>query len=177
MKSENTKYPQKPGFEIPEDYFRNFEERMMQRLEKENSQGLPAPEGSFGVPNAYFDSLEDRIIDKIGNTDKPVIRLWKRESLFYAAAVAALCILMLGNFFRMETEGSLGWDDIEVSAIENYIDEGYEMGYIDLSYSDYSDLMASDGKLIDESHFNTINSEAALDYIDENIEDPTFILE
>lgn len=177
MKSDNTRYPQKPGFKVPEDYFGNFEERLMQRLREEKSSELPVARGSFGVPEAYFDSLEDRIINKIENADRPVIRLWRKEYLFYAAAVIALCLLMFGNLFRVESDNPIGWEDIEISAIENYIDEGYEMGYIDLSSSDYSDLFARDGKLIDETDFNNINSEAALDYIDENMEDPTFILE
>lgn len=177
MKGQNSKYPQKPGFKTPEDYFGSFEERMMLRIEKEKSFELPEAKGSFGVPDAYFETLEERILDKIEKDQKPVIRLWRKEYLFYAAAVAAIFVLMLGNFFQTETGNPVGWDDIEVSAMENYIDEGYEMGYIELNSSDYSDLIVEDGKLIDDSDFNKINSEAALDYISENMEDPAFIME
>jgi len=177
MKSNKSKYSQNPGFKIPKDYFGNFEERIMGKLDEQDSFKIPAKDHGFSVPKDYFDSLEKKIIAKT-HTNKPkVIRLINKEYLFYAAAVAAICVLMLGDFFKTGVEQPLGWDDIEVSAMESYIDEGYDMGIIELNSAEVSDFVFENGKLIDDSDFKTVNSEAAFDYIDENMENPAYILE
>lgn len=177
MKTNKSKYSENSGFKVPEDYFGNFEDRMLRRLEEQEAVKLPVQESGFAVPDGYFDTLEERILEKTRDKETPVVSIFKREYLFYAAAVAAVCILMLGNFFQTGAEESLGWDDIEISVMENYIDEGYDMGFIDLNTSDYSDLIMKDGKLVDDSDFYSVSPETVIDYIDENIEDPTYILE
>ncbi|SDR86797.1 hypothetical protein SAMN04488553_0902 [Gramella sp. MAR_2010_147] len=176
MKTNKSTYSQNSGFKVPKDYFGNFETEMMNRLEDENSYDLPTSETGFSVPAGYFASLEEKIISK-NNNEPRVISLFRKEYLFYAAAVAAIFVLMLGNFFKTGSDQPLGWDDIEISALENYIDEGYDMGYIELNASEYSDYVFEDGKLVDDSDFNTVNSDAVFDYIDENMEDPSLILE
>ncbi|MDX1542909.1 MAG: hypothetical protein R3214_03110 [Christiangramia sp.] len=177
MKTNRSKYSENSGFKIPQDYFENFEERMMRRLEEKEAVKLPAMKSGFSVPNGYFETLDEKIIQRTKDAPPRIISLFKKEYLFYAAAVAAIFILMLGNFFQTESDQPLGWDDIEISAMENYIDEGYEMGFFELNTSDYSNLILKDGKLIDDSDFYSVNSDAVFDYIDENIEDPTYILE
>lgn len=176
MKSNKSKYSHKPGFEVPEDYFRTFEDRFMLNLEDSESAEFGVENSGFKIPDGYFAGLEDRIIAHTNDQPK-VISLFKKEYLFYAAAVAAIFILMLGNFFQTDTTQPVGWDDIEVSAMESYIDEGYDLGIIELNSAEVSDFVFEDGKLIDDSDFNSVNSDAVLDYIDENIEDPAFILE
>ncbi|CAL66029.1 hypothetical protein [Christiangramia forsetii] len=177
MKTNQSKYPQNSGFKIPKDYFGNLEEKMMLRLEDQKSIEIPPKGKEFSVPDGYFSSLEDKIIAKTYDENTRVRRLFKKEYFFYAAAVAAIFVLMLGNFFKTGTNQPLGWDDIEISAMENYIDEGYDMGYFELSSAEYSDYVFENGKLIDDSDFNTVNSDAVFDYIDKNIEDPAYILE
>lgn len=175
MKSNRSKYSENSGFKIPEDYFKEFEERMMMRLTKQEESNLPLLESGFSVPEAYFESLEDKIIQKTEGSRTKVRPLFRKEYLFYAAAVAAIFVLMLGNFFKAESYEPIGWDDIEISAMEEYLDEGY--GFIDFNSSQYSEIIISDGKLIDDSDFYMVNSDAVFDYIDQNIEDPTYILE
>ncbi|MCM8570772.1 hypothetical protein NE848_15355 [Gramella jeungdoensis] len=177
MKTNRSEYSKNSGFKAPQDYFENFEERMMRRLQEQEAVKLPVKESGFSVPDGYFERLDEKILKRTVDERPRVISLFKKEYLFYAAAVAAIFILMLGNFFQTESDQPLGWDDIEISAMENYIDEGYEMGFIELNTSDYSDLILKDGKLIDDSDFYSVNSEAVFDYLDENIEDPTYILE
>ncbi len=176
METDKSTYSNNPGFNVPEDYFRNFDEKLMNRLD-ERKMGLQKRNTGFSIPEDYFNLLEDKVIQKSLENETKVVRLFKKEYYFYAAAVAAIFILMLGNFFKTDQEQTLGWDDIEISAMENYIDDGYEMGYIDLNSSEYSDYIFEDGKLIDDSDFSSVNSEAAFEYLDENIEDPSYILE
>lgn len=177
MSTNNSKYSENSGFHVPDDYFKGMEERIMRKLKEQEVNELPVTNSGFNVPDAYFESLEERILEKAEGSRTSVIPLFKKEYLFYAAAVAAILIMMLGDFFKNETGQPIGWDDIEISAIENYIDESYEMGFIDLDTPEYSDLILKDGKLIDDSDFYMVNSEAVFDYIDENIEDPSYILE
>ncbi len=178
MKTNRSKYPENSGFKLPENYFESLEERIMHRLEAEDMIDLPSKNPGFKVPEGYFDSLEERVIGRTFEKSAPrVIRLFKKEYLFYAAAVAALFILMLGNFFKSDSQQTIGWDDIEISAMENYIDEGYEMGFIDLNSAEYSEYLFEGGKLVDDSDFKNVNSEAVFDYLEENLDDPDYIIE
>jgi len=177
MKTNKSKYSQNSGFKVPKDYFGSFEERMLLRVNDEKSTTIPLKGKAFSYPAGYFDSLENKIIAKTTKNNPRVIKLFKKEYLVYAAAVAAIFVLMLGNFFETAVEQPVGWEDIEISAMENYIDEGYDMGYFELNTAEYSDYVFENGKLIDDSDFNSVNSDAVFDYIDENIEDPAYILE
>ena len=177
MKTNRQKYSQNSGFKVPEDYFGNFEDVMMQRLDSQKSIELPVQKSGFAAPGGYFDNLEDSILSKAKTGSPRVINIFKKEYLFYAAAVAAIFVMLLGNFFNRGINEPLGWDDVEISAMENYIDEGYDMGYIELNTSDYSDFIIPGNQLVNDEDFNSVNSEAVFEYIDENIDDPTFILE
>lgn len=177
MSPQKKNISQQSPFKVPEDYFGEFEERMMQRIEDSSSLAPSNIEAGFNVPEGYFETLEDKILVKSTRKKSKVVSLNKKEYLFYAAAVAALFIMMIGDVFKTGPEQAPGWDDLEISAMENYIDEGYDMGYIELNTMEYSEFISKGEKLIDEEDFNDINSQAAFDYIDENIDDPSFILD
>ncbi len=176
MKTDRSKYPLNSGFDVPENYFKNLEDRIIQRMEAKEIN-LPERKAGFNVPDGYFGTLEDRLMEKAGQKETKVIEIYRKEYFYYAAAVAAILILTLGNFFQTATNENIGWDDVEISTIENYIDEGYEMGYIELNTADYSEFIFEDGQLIGEEDFNTVNAEAAMEYIDENLEDPSYIMD
>ncbi|MBT8295052.1 MAG: hypothetical protein KJO51_01405 [Gramella sp.] len=173
----NRKHISESGFKIPKDYFGTFEERMMRKLYEKSEASSSYAESGFITPENYFENLEEVILSKTSKGNPKVISLFKKEYIFYAAAVAAIFALFLGDFFKSDPVQTMGWDDIEVSAMENYIDEGYEMGYFEMNTTDYSDIIVPGSQLVNEEDFEAVNSEAALDYIDENMEDPIYILE
>lgn len=178
MKPDKSKYTQNSGFKVPDNYFGNLEERILSKIQEDTQAQIPVKSSGFLIPESYFDSLEDKIMAKNDLRKPRVISLLKKEYLFYAAAVVAIFALMLGDFFKSDQEQTIAsWDDIEISAMENYIDDGYEMGYIELSTSDFSEFMFPGNQLVDEEDFNSVDTEAAFEYIEENIEDPTYILE
>ncbi|APG59736.1 hypothetical protein [Christiangramia salexigens] len=178
MKPKKSTYSDSSGFKVPQNYFENLENQLMHRINTEEKAELTSRNSGFNIPEGYFDSLEDRIMSEAGRDKSRVISLFRREYFYYAAAVAAVLIIMTGNFFQVDgSSNPLNWESVEISAIENYIDEGYEMGYIDLNANDYSQYIFEDGKLVDDADFNSIDSEAALEYMNENIEDPALILE
>ncbi len=164
-------------FKVPENYFGNFEEKMMRKLEESNPEIISEKRAGFKVPQGYFENLEENILAKTKQNEPKVINLVKREYLFYAAAVAALLIMLVGDVFKTGTEQTPGWDDLEISAMENYIDEGYDMGVLEYNTLYYSEFLDTGDQLVGEEDFNDINSEAALEYIDENIDDPSYILD
>ena len=177
MKTQKNKYNPDSGFKVPENYFGSLEEKLMQRLNEEKSGNIPVKGSGFTVPEDYFENLENRILSRVTEDKPKVIKLFKKEYIFYAAAVAAIFVLMLGNFFQTSQQQTLGWDDIEISAMENYFDDSYNMGYIEWSTSEYSDFIVEDANIIHEDNFREVDNEAVFDYLDENIEDPTYILE
>ena len=177
MKNHKPTYKHNSGFNIPEDYFSNVEKRVMLKIGESESSKIPVKQTGMSVPAAYFDSLEDEIIAKTKKPDSGIISLFRRKYLYYAAAVAAIFILLVGNFFKAEPEQSQGWEDVEISAMENYIDDGYNMGYMELNTTEYSDLVFTDATIVNEEDFNSVDSEAVFSYLDENMEDPTYILE
>lgn len=172
----NRKHISESGFKVPEDYFRTFEDRIMNRLHEKSGFQTSSAKSGFITPEDYFENLDEVILSKTAGRPK-VIRLIRKEYLFYAAAVVALCTLLIGDFFKSDPAQTMGWDDIEVSAMENYIDEGYEMGYFEMNTNDYSDIVFPGNQLVNEEDFEAVNAEAALNYIDENTEDPIYILE
>lgn len=172
----NRNHTPKSGFKVPEDYFGNLEDRICQKLNGEESV-LTSNKSGFITPKHYFEDLEEVILSRIEPEKPKVIHLFRREYLFYAAAVVAIFALFLGNFFKSGSDLPMGWDDIEVSAMEIYIDEGYEMGYFELNTADYPEFILNGDQIVNEEDFNAVNTDAALEYIDENSEDPLYILE
>lgn len=176
MKTNSSKYSENSGFKVPEDYFSNLENDIMACLETTNLSDLKIEGTGFKAPENYFETIEDQVFEKLEQHDSGVVSIFKKEYIYYAAAVAAVFILMVGNYFPANQSEAVGWDDVEVSAMESYIEEGYEMGYIDLSSSEYSDFFVS-GELVNDSDFDEVTSEAVFEYIDENIEDASYIME
>ncbi|MFV8226016.1 hypothetical protein [Christiangramia aquimixticola] len=176
MKPNRSKYCKNSGFKTPENYFSTLEDRVMHAIDPEGVDLEGQVDSGFKVPEAYFDTLESSILKKIENDNRPVRRIFRKEFIYYAAAAAVIAFLMLGNFFTPSPSTTPGWDDIEVSAMESYLDEGYEMDYLDLSSSDYAEFFNS-GKLFEESDLDQLTSEAVIQYLDENVEDPLYIME
>lgn len=177
MKTNKSKYTKDSGFRVPEDYFSNLEIDVFACMENPDFLDIKETGHGFSTPPGYFENFEDRVMMRVKKSDSKVITLFRKEYFYYAAAVAAMLVLMLGNFFPNSTQTeTVGWDDIEVTALESYLEEGVEMGYIDLSSSEYSEFFVS-GDLVDETDFDEVTSEAVFEYIDENVEDPSYILE
>ena len=175
MKRENSKYHQKPGFAVPEDYFSKLHSHVMENLD--NEMKLPSRESGFVIPDAYFENLNQRIFDTIGKPETKVIPFYRKKIWTYAAAIAVIALLLFANLFKAKPVDAVSWDDIEVSVMEDYIQEGYDMGIIDLDSDDYSEFIFNDGKLVDDADFENVNSDAVYDYLENNLDNPADIFE
>ena len=176
MKEEKIPYHGASGFKVPSGYFDNLEDYLCDKVFNEEKQldkiALPKKAG-FKVPEAYFDHLEDALVAKTTHKQPRLIKINFGKTFYYAAAVAAIFVGLYTTVFTLGNKQSASWDDVELSAIEQYIDDGY----IDLSDTEFSNMIIKDGYIVEESDFATMSSEAVFEYLDENIEDPSFILE
>ncbi len=109
------------GFKTPENYFENFEELLICRIEEEGK--LPKSSG-LRVPETYFDNLEDRVLRTRIHIEKQpkVIPLFSKKHLGYAAAVAACIVAGVMTFNSTQNKSTN--DSIQIGLIDKYIDEG-----------------------------------------------------
>jgi hypothetical protein len=154
------------GFKAPDDYFQDFEERLFSKLKEAE---LPKKHG-FDVPDGYFEDLEERILQNVAQENAvKVIPLFKRKTIIYAASVAASAALVISVYTGSgDQEISL-----QVADIEAYI-EGDAM---DLDSYDIAQLL-SDDELDNLAFENEIFSQESLeDYLIENLDDTTLLIE
>lgn len=177
MKKNKLPYHNKPGFKTPDHYFQDFEDRIMQAVQQENilPDAMETYSGNpgFSVPEGYFNQLEDRILAKVNQNEPKVIPLFSARKLFYAAAVAAVFIGIISTLFFRNDATEYTMDTIELSALENYIEEGY----FDLDFNELSAFMTEDGYSFGDYNTDEFSDEAVYNYINENIEDPEFLFE
>ena len=177
MKNNKLPYHLKPGFKVPNDYFENFEERLMHSIKSEGNEDelIKTYKGNsgFNIPEGYFESLDTRIMEKIQSEEVKVIPLFSVKKLFYAAAVAAVFIGIVSTLFFREDNIVFDMNSIELSALENYIEEGY----FDLDYYELSSFMTQEGYSFGDYSTSEFSDEAVYNYINENIEDPELLFE
>ena len=157
------------GFGAPKGYFDEFEDRLFSKMSEDQ---IPKNSG-FKVPKGYFDGLEDKTMENYYelNKSKRVIPLFSRKTLVYAASIAASAVLI---FSLMKTDNPItDVDAIEISTIENYIDEGL-LGY---DTSDVSALLIDDDLTDLMSENDLITEEMLENFLLENIDDATLLIE
>ena len=142
------------GFKAPKDYFENFDESLLAKIETES---LPK-EAGFTVPDGYFDQLENAILKGVRDTeDEPkVVSLFNRKRVLGFVAVAA-CLALIVTIFNKPEVAS--FEDLQTATIVDYFSEGN----LDL---DSNDLIA----LLDDETISTLTFETELTS-EENIED------
>lgn len=177
MKQNKLPYNPNSGFIVPDDYFENFEEKMMLSIgEKPALENIVFKSNSgFKVPNSYFENIEREIIHKVEGEKKSgkFISLFNNPKLYYAAAVAAVFIGVVSTVFFNPVTDNFTIDGLEISAIEHYIDEGY----IDFNYNEISAFMAEEDYSFDDFNTSGLSDDQVFEYLSENIEDPNILFE
>ncbi|WP_051286174.1 hypothetical protein [Salinimicrobium terrae] len=166
MKENRLPYDKTGGFKVPEGYFQDFEARMMARVTQEEKA---FGENPFRLPENYFEQLEDRIFEKLEKSPKKgkVVPLFNRKIWSYAASVAAVVAILFTSVI-FNGNGEIGFEDLDVIAVENYLLESLDMENPNqVPFIDY-ELTASTNP--------NINKEALFDYLTENVDEPAFLL-
>lgn len=166
----------KPGFKVPTGYFGEFEERIMRTVSQEGTTGnRPTGRAGFTVPQDYFEELEDKILHKIQikEDDNKVVSIFRKKSIYYAATAAAVFLAIITTVLYDPSIPEYTIDSIELSVLEDYIDEGY----IDLNYNEISAYITEEGHY--GEHFNTANisDDEVFEYLNEHLEDPELLFE
>ena len=171
MKKEKISYNPKSGFKTPPGYFEGFEQELLEKMELSETLGEKKSAG-FKAPEGYFDGLEDELFEKVTKTEPKVRKLVTKEVFLYAASIAAMVIAFASTFY-INPETQTSWENLELSVMESYIDNNN----IDLSTGEISNYIFQQGYIVDDTDLDKVDSEAMMNYLDENLEEPLYILD
>lgn len=155
------------GFDIPEDYFDVFEERLLQKLEKHK---LPKSTG-FILPKNYLENVESNIESKLKSTYKKtnIIPLFTKKTLYYALAIASCAILIITLTTKNTSIEDL--NNIPISSLESYLEEEQ----IGITTYDIASLLNTEEIVLEENIL--IENEEIENYLLENLDNTLLILE
>ena len=171
----NKSYNSKSGFKVPDNYFEDFEAKMMASLNEDNRilNDLKKNSG-FKVPENYFENLEGKIFKKIEvpKEQGKIVSIFSRRKLYAVAAVAAVFIGIITTLL-FKPVPQQNFNTLEVSAIEEYLDSGN----MEFEYNDISSFIYEEGFVLDNPNNLDVSDDAVFEYLNENIEDPSIIIE
>lgn len=162
----------KSGFKVPDNYFQDFEHRFMDRIaELDNEHSLPG-NNPFKVPDNYFAQFEDRFNERLKSEPKEVkvIPLFRRKAFSYVASVAAVLLVIITSVV-LNPESDVTFKDLDVVAVENYLLET-----LDMSNPEDALLLSDQDAFLATSIGNTIDNDAVLEYLNENVDEPAILL-
>jgi hypothetical protein len=168
-------YNPKSGFKVPENYFREFEAKMMASTdESQDCMDNSNKDSGFKVPQDYFATLEENILAKIEEPTKKgkVVSIFNRRKLYAAAAVAAVFIGIISTLLFKPTPQQT-FNSLEISVMEDYIDSEA----MEFDYNDISSFIYEEGYVLDILNDSEVSDDAVFDYLNENIEDPSLFIE
>ncbi|MEP0264392.1 hypothetical protein [Dokdonia sp.] len=149
----NNDIPKDINYNVPDDYFIDFQERLQVQIEFEELLGSKRETG-FKVPDGYFDSFANKI--EIQTKPEPkVITLYKNKWAYAIAGVAAIVLFL---FLILPKETQISFESIENDSIAEYLEidnsllSEYDLGALltDEEFDDLSNtIQFEDSELID----------------------------
>lgn len=167
------KYKNKSGFKIPQNYMKEFEATLFEKIETD-PVNIKNNKAGFQVPENYFNTLENAIQSKIDSENKKgkIIRLASKKQLYYASAIAAIFLILFSTGVFQSSKSS-DLESLDFAAMEEYVDEQE----LELNYDDISNLIYEEGLIMDDFNSYSLNNQAIFDYLDENLEDASLNIE
>ena len=107
-------------FKVPTNYFDEFENHLLNKI---NEEVLPKNIG-FKTPTGYFNKLDFKIKRKKNSKLKvgKLIPVVSKKNFMFAASIAAMVILVFSVI--KDTTRVYTLEEIEITSIENFINEG-----------------------------------------------------
>jgi hypothetical protein len=156
----------KNKFKTPEGYFDNFNERLMEKIDKEDS--LIPKEDGFSVPKDYFESFNPKISEKVNQEQPRVIQLKSYRKYYYAAASIA-AILLFGFWFSQDNQTQVNFDDLANAELDAYFEK------TDLNFNSYElaeVININEVSILDITETdNTEENKMILEYLDDNVDE------
>lgn len=145
----------KSGFKTPDNYFNQFEVNLLSEIglkERVSKTG-------FNIPDGYLDTFKVEINEPTSKTK--VISLFNRKTLWYAASVAAITILLITipNFKITDSFAAIDTESMESYMLTNDYD-AYELSEL------FIDTNAFEEAILEES----ITDASLEDYLYNNAE-------
>lgn len=172
MKEKELPYHKDAGFKVPENYFEDFEARLMEKTGALNAEKNAVPQQSFKVPEGYFEAFENRMMDRLENETSrgKVIPLFSKKSLSYVAGIAAVLAVLFSSIVLNEGKQT-DLKDLDMLVVENYLLETLDFD------------SPEDTEMINEAEFSfatsaspNLDREAILEYLRENVEETAILL-
>lgn len=154
----------KTGFTIPENYFWDIEDDFSSKL-IENK--LPKHNG-FEITKAYFESVENNIIEKTIHKKGKLINFKSRKIKLISIAASIVLLLFFGSNFifntntELSSEEIISWLDMNVNSF-SYDDIAFVL--TDLNVNNINPYLVIENEDIVESLLNSND----LDYLIEDI--------
>ncbi|WP_405352390.1 hypothetical protein [Nonlabens sp. Asnod3-H03] len=160
MEKEN-KHNKDLGFQVPQDFFKNFEEDMMTQWNLEDKLGK---ETGFEVPDGYFETLEERLLPVV---DDKVRQLPKKSNvttfLYPVLAIAAMLAIVL-------TLNS-GNESVDIASVDTSVLEDYliEESFL---YDDATvDILFADNDILDNINLTeSVDTDVLYDYLEDEMD-------
>lgn len=150
-------------FKTPEGYFETFNERLMDKIAKEETV-IPKTDG-FTVPQGYFDTVHEKVIHRRDVHTPKVIALRPYRKFYYAAAsVAALLVVAL--FFNQNKEDTIQFDDLASAEINAY----FETTEIGLTPYEIVEVVALEENELTALRAESFEEDELIEYLDTNMD-------
>jgi hypothetical protein len=170
-----TKKKQTSGFKIPENYFEGFEIAMFEKLQEED---LPKSSG-FNVPEGYFYAVDEKILEtaphkwQLFKTAQNHEALQHRIKIVYSIAGIAAAIAVILTIISLKGNNAVSFDDLKTENIASYIEDSAS----DITAYDLSSYLQGEDLTTFDVPSQNLNEDNLSDYLFNNLDDSTLLLE
>ena len=155
----------KNKFKTPDDYFESFNERLLDKISKENTM-IPASDG-FKAPDDYFDSLPKTLAKKVA---PKVVSLQRYQKYYWvAASIAAIFILTLVLNQKKVDGTNIGFEDLASAELDAYLEDNQ----MDLTAYDLAEVISIENIMVSDMTQADEGLEGALilEYLEEQVDE------
>ena len=172
----NKKTNQKNGFVVPENYFEELDDNIINK----KAANLPI-KSPFKVPDSYFNTLDDAIFDKVKSEKtqkKKVIPLYQKLVKLIPTVAAASVLIFLGYYLFIQNSTTLNFNTITASEIENWYESGYINTFEDELIVAFNDTDINfEAETFDSISFDDDSENDSMESYLENLEENTILNE
>lgn len=157
------------SFNTPQGYFESFNDRLMDRIQKEDSKEggsiIPKTDG-FAVPDGYFDEVTPRVLSQINNEPK-VIPLKSNKRFYYGIAAAAAILIFVFNLTWESNPEPITFDDLANAEIEAY----FENTDLQMTSYEIAEVVSLEEIELNDVLDDDLEDDIIMEYLDENLDD------
>lgn len=158
------------SFNTPEGYFESFNNRLMDRIQKEEAKEdgsiIPKTDG-FVVPNGYFDEVTPSVLSKINTKEPKVIPLKTHKRFYYAIAAAAAIFIVMFSLTWESNPDPITFDDLANAEIEAY----FENTDLEMTSYEIAEVVSLEAIELNDILDNELEDDIIMEYLDENLDD------